>query len=306
MSSNIPMVKIIPRQHLTSYLNIMDIGKIDPGSRITYLVDFYDWLVYIASIHRENSRVMDFHIKNEEYYLGVFHDYREFIELNRFRLDDKKTNIILSQRIDLKRLLECYINFTLEIEQIQKSYLQNYTKVNVNTWPRFIIPFSMGLNRLATGHLVMDQLSAECENTVDVHKGKLVDSCQRLTKFWSDDFAIMTYSVKTNLQEKNRLPISWRLQVAKDAKGEIYTPETPKATDVKYRQILDIYSQYIFVGFATIDNQDVFLLNYPFLQETLKIDQPTGQNHKPEFVDKEKDIKVYIFPKMDFSAKKLC
>ena len=124
------------------------------------LVDYFDWLDYI--IKADNVKNTESSLNN---YKELKNDCRSLIELLSKPLTGDSFNQILDEGLverkngtrsytKIKLLCDGYRLFVSEMLALEKFYMKNY-KYNNTNFPKFIIPFSFGLNRLCSKYYII-------------------------------------------------------------------------------------------------------------------------------------------------------
>ena len=273
-------IKYLPTLVDTATTKYADSNNYFSGQEVICLVDFYDWLTYVASVGSEGGIVSErlTFYKPTNYYVEVYNTYLEFIHESSVLRDNNLMQFLAYYKKPIKELLVCYICFTKELEYLQKKYLEAYSKVNVHKMPRLYIPFSWALNRLASKHLNFDNLTT-VNDEVEYTKGILQDSCHRIpTDKILSLIPIYTYSVEVTETDLPRLPADWKLYDLDPKTGERKLMQSRHAQVTIASYIADTYSQYKYVGFSQIEGSQVFLLNYPFLQSKMKLSLVEAKN----------------------------
>lgn len=252
--------------HLKNKANFKESSK---ESEIYMIVDYYDWLEFIS----KNQVSSEIKLLNQaDYYADIYNSCIDIIKATQNTLTVSTLNkLTLNNTLGiegnlLQYLLQGYQSFVQDLEMIQQFYLENY-EWNNNNYPKLMIPFSFGLNRLCVEHYTFDCVIDEELGLPLIHtkRGILKDECNRVKiDLLGTRCKIVTSNYTNNFSGSNiQLPKAWTF------KCNIFYDNKSSNVNKKISAVNNAYCNYQCVGieenFEYEPNYDkVFLLNYPF------------------------------------------
>lgn len=292
-------------------------GKIQKHLQFNYLlVDFYEWINLV-------QRNVDYrmYIEESDFILSNINKYKDFLIYTSYRISSRaRLERVLNEYLDPVYLKDLFIMYEIFMRYMEKTQLQflNVYQNNTATNPVALIPWSYGLNRLASTLYVVKDDPNSIDPYIDyvikpnrnINVGnKLIDrnhglitnikrasdikdkegltniyhmrayDIQDQTPRFARVSPVCLYTYELNTASEELLSDSWK---------EIFE-ETVKRNTQKYIErlvlIKSLFSQYLFYGRHKVGDGEVFYLNYPF--------KLYGIYNKPE------NDKVILTPKLD-------
>lgn len=272
-------------------------GVIQKHLQFNYLlIDFYEWL----SIIQRNPDYRQY-VEESDFIVNNINKYKEFFIYTSYRISSRaRLEKVLNEYLDSVYLNDLFIMYEIFMRYIEKTQLQflNIYKNNTATNPVALIPWSYGLNRLAsTLYIIKDDPSLidpyldyiiRPNRSMEMSNSELVDSSAMLiteidrasdlkdlegltnvyhmraydiqdqTPRFARVSPICLYNYEVNTKNEKLLSNNWK---------EIFENSVKRDTKKYIERLIlikSLFSQYLFYGRHKVGNGEVFYLNYPF------------------------------------------
>lgn len=230
---------------------------------IYIIVDYYDWLEYMDEV-KDKKKIE--YIYGPSFFSSIYRDCRKIIELTDKKLNVRRSGTLFSDydRDELEILLEGYYYFVRELENIQIKFIENYV-YNNNNYPRVIIPFSFGINRMATEHYLLEESNREGKGYSEsvLYEYNIQDRCTRVGANLLGNKAVICTLRHTLNTDRLILPKSWRIKSNKDETESANVRNKLTALNVSYMNYHNIGMKHD--SFLEEKYGKAFFLNNPFV-----------------------------------------